>query len=113
MSFLDHLKRDLGDPRNRVDRDTWAVQGRSLHELIDAFEKLDSDARSRYLSADPGAPLEHRVHASVTALYYATEKDADLTMLVIMETLLPLMQERNRARVRQPGYRGPIFGSRA
>lgn len=106
MKFLENLKRALNDPRTRRDQYTCAVNERDLRSLIEVYEKVDSDVRSQYASNDPGAPLEYRVHAAVQALYHASEKDADRTMLVIMETLLPLMQERRGEKMRELPRRG-------
>lgn len=91
MSFLDKIKSDIKDPRNqRGSRYQVLVDIHSLYELVEAFERCDSGLKAL---TSTGVDLEEMLHYAITALYHR-DNDSDKTLMIIMQTLLPLMRER-------------------
>ena len=97
MDFLSCLKKDLNDVRKRrgYQPEEVLVRAGCLRQMIEAFERLDSDARSAHNFHI--APLDQRLFEAVTAMYHQQRKDSDDTIAIIMQTLLPLIEEKQKA----------------
>lgn len=103
MNFLERIKEELDNPRNRAGmRDQAAVSTRALRELIHHFEQLDSEARAEHNSR-AGAPLEQQLSEVIKAVYHKQGRNSGITLLIIMDTLIPLI-EAERKEI--PEYRG-------
>ena len=96
MSFLKRLKSDLNEPMNlRGMRSKVMVDASSLHELIYRFEDMDATERAldydaRYLE------VNHQLHNLIVASYNKQGRNAETTLMLIMDTLRPLMKEREK-----------------
>lgn len=93
MSFLTRIKEQMTDPRwgNRHGKHRVLVAGADLRELIDHFERIDSEMRSRSHS-----PTVHETLArAIEAEFHNNGKDGEVSLLVIMDTLKPLIEERH------------------
>ena len=88
MSFLKRVKTDLDD-RSRGIRELVTVDRRSLTELVDHFERLDSSERASQPVRDLNENLNHAIEA-----VYKNNKCSETTLLIIMRTLKPLIDER-------------------
>lgn len=103
MNFLERIKEELDSPRNRAGmRDQVAVNTRALRELIHHFERLDSEARAEHNSR-AGAPLEQQLSEIIKAVYHKHDRNSDTTLLVIMDTLTPLIEAKRKE---IPEYKG-------
>jgi len=102
MNFLKSIKSQIYDPRmgNHSHKERVLVNTRDLRELIDNFEKLDTDARS----AHEGQPLNQRLAHTLEAVFHQNEKDGEITLLIIMETLRPLIEERRKQKIIEKKY---------
>lgn len=95
MDFLSRIKKDLYDARRQQGlRDKTMVDTRCLMELIERFEVMDNEERLRHGSGHIG--LDHHLHNAVLAVYHAKKRNAEETMLIVMETLKPLIEENRR-----------------
>jgi len=96
MNFLKRLKSDLNEPMNlRGMRSKVHVDARSLRELIHHYENMESTERAlnyeaRYLE------VNHQLHNLITASYHKQGRNAETTLMLIMDTLRPLMKERDK-----------------
>ena len=98
MSFIKRIKRDLDFNERRYGRrEQTLVDSRSLRELIDNFEALDSEARALY-PAGRSDELTNQLHHAVEAVFHRNDKNAEITLMVIMGALMPLMEERYKGR---------------
>ena len=99
---LERLRSDLQNPRNSQGmRQACVVDYKALVELLDGYERFDSDARS---AQDIYAPLERRLHDAITAMYHNQRKNGERTLTIIMQTLADLMTE-NQNRQERLAYR--------
>lgn len=94
MTFLTRLKEQMSDPRlgNRLGREEVRVSSRALLQLIEAFERLDSEARANH----PSPTSHERLARDIEAEFHANGKDGEITLLVIMDTLRPLIEQRHK-----------------
>jgi len=98
MNFLERIKKDINDPRNRQGmRERVVVDARSLRELLEHFETMDTAERALHKDARR-LEIEHQLHNLIEAAYHQQGKDAETTLMLIMETLLPLMESRRKER---------------
>ena len=93
MTFLTRIKEQMTDPRlgNRHGKDRVLVTSRDLLELIDHFERIDSEMRS--LSHSPST--HETLARAIEAEFHNNGKDGEVSLLVIMGTLKPLIEERH------------------
>jgi len=96
MNFLDKINEDLNEPRNlRGMRDKVCVDSRALRELLRVYEQIDSERR--VLNTDHCVNSLHRLlHETITAVYHQQGKGAETTLLIIMQTLQPLMEKQRK-----------------
>jgi hypothetical protein len=94
MTFLELIKRDLDDYRMRARDGKVVVNRRALEELVSHFERVDSELRSRY-SADKESFMRH-LRDAITAAWHRSDKNGERTMMVIMDTLHPLLIEKEK-----------------
>lgn len=98
MNFLERIKEELNGPRNRQGtRDKVVVDARSLRELLDHFETMDTAERALHLEGR-ALEIEHQLHNLIVAAYHQQGKDAETTLMLIMGTLQPLMESRRKER---------------
>lgn len=94
MNFLDIINRDLSDLRNLQGmREKMYVNSRAIRELVRHYEELDSFHRVTSID-DRGAVLEEKLHNCIKAVYENQGKNAETTLMLIMDTLRPLMERR-------------------
>ena len=99
MNFLERVKRDLEDSHGA--REKVLINYQALRELVDHFERLDSYARAihpdqKKRRTDMYKYIEHELAMVIEAMYHQQGRDAETTLMTIMETLLPLMQKRHK-----------------
>lgn len=98
MDFLQRIKDELLDPRNtRGMRGKVSVSVKELDSLIYHFEELDSYARATDRTSR-ALHVNECLHNTIIAAYQQQGRNAETTLMVIMDTLLPLMEERNKER---------------
>lgn len=92
MNFLTLLKEQMNDPRlgNRFSSEHVRVSSRALAQLIDAFERVDSLMRASH----PSPSLHEQLARDIVAAFHANGKDGEITLLVVMDTLRPLIEDR-------------------
>lgn len=96
MNFIETIKRDLSEERNlRGLRGRVVVDGRALCELVETYETLDSQARALY-EGSAALELDHQLRNTITALYHRERKNTETTLMTIMQTLLPLMERKEK-----------------
>ena len=97
MSFLKRIKNQMNDPRtgNYRHKERVLINGCDLRELVDNFERLDSDMRS----AHPTPSINERLSNAIEAIFHQNKKDGEITLLVIMETLKPLVEARHKEKL--------------
>ena len=95
MNFLQSLKQEMDDPRNRAGGGRVVVNGRNLHELIQHFERLDAMDRAM-APENRYREVYDRLALDIEAAYQHQGKSAETTLQVIMKTLQPLMEQRHK-----------------
>ena len=106
MNFLDQVKHDIEmaiDPRrsrmlaNSTGQAAGAISLRALVEVINAYERLDAEMRSLH-----NAPIQlgERLHNNIIALYHESGKNYERVFLVIMATLLPLLEDKEKRAIK-------------
>ena len=96
MNFLKQIKEDLNNPRNRHGmRDKVLVDVKSLRELIDNFESMDAEYRALHPDSRM-LTINHQLHQMIEAAYQKQGKNAETTLMLIMDTLRPLMEEKHK-----------------
>lgn len=90
MSFIERIKEQLNDPKQRRFGQEAGINRRDLEELIHHFEILDSAARAL---SDQEGDLYKQLHDTIEALY-KNNRDGEYLIAVIMNTLTPLIRER-------------------
>ncbi|MDH5185079.1 MAG: hypothetical protein OEX12_14445 [Gammaproteobacteria bacterium] len=95
MSFLKRLKDQISDPRwgNHSHKDRVLVNNRDLRELIEHFERLDSYDRA---IGDMQCHINRQLHNTLLSVWDLHDKNSDLVWMMIMDTLNPLMLEKQR-----------------
>jgi len=99
MNFLERIKSQMYDPRNgRMGHGQLVrVDSSALSELVHHFESIDSYHRATH----EGAKREHineQLHNTIKAAYEQQGRNAEYTLMAIMDTLRPLMEERYKER---------------
>lgn len=96
MSFLKKIKADLrNEEKMRGMRGKVTVDTKSLMELVAHFESLDSYHRST--SYDFKREVAARqLGELITTVYRLESKNSEKTLMIIMDTLRPLMEERHK-----------------
>lgn len=106
MNFLQRIKAQLYDPRQgRVGMGQQVrVDSIALSELIDNFESLDSQFRASFKHHD----LRAHLRDAITAMYHNQGRNSELTLLVIMETLTPLIEANEKRKAQGiPVFKAP------
>lgn len=98
MNFLQSIKNSVFDYRMRVSPDKVVVDRRHLMELIEHFERIDSELRSRHNEGQ--VHFNQHLAEAITAAWHRSNKDGEGTLLVIMDTLRPLMLEERKVKER-------------
>ena len=94
MNFLQRIKDELLDPMNtRGMRGKVSVSVKELDSLIYHFEELDSYARAVHKETSK-LHINEQLHRTIHAAYYQQGKNAEITLMIIMDALRPLMEER-------------------
>ena len=88
MNFLKHLK-DKAFDRRYGNREQVTVDRKALLDLIEHFERLDSADRAQVDTRD----LNENLHYAIEAVY-KNNKCTETTLLIVMQTLEPLIKER-------------------
>ena len=88
MNFLKHLK-DKAFDRSYGNREQVTVDRKALLDLIEHFERLDSADRAQADTRD----LNENLHYAIEAVY-KNSKCTETTLLIVMQTLEPLIKER-------------------
>ena len=97
MSFLKRIKDQMHDPRlgNRTHKSRVLIERHDLQELVDNFEGLDTEMRARH-----HAPSVHENLANaIEAAFHKNGKDSEITLLAIMDTLKPLVEDRHKEKL--------------
>jgi len=96
MNYLQRLKNELNDPRNcGGQREKVLISTKALRELLYHFESLDSYERATHKEARR-RHISEQLHSTICACYQQQGKNAETTLMVIMDTLRPLMEERQK-----------------
>jgi hypothetical protein len=99
MSFIERIKQNLNDERNRRGmRDKVLVDARALDELVRHYDVLDSAERALHPEARR-QQIFKQLHDTLAAAYHQQSCDSELTLMVVMETLLPLIEQKQRDRI--------------
>jgi len=101
MSFLDRVKRDMNDPRKNRPMGRGSdclVDYRALTELIDNFERLESQLR---INNDHHEQPVTRLHNAIVAAYHDQGKSNEMMMLDVVTTLQQLMNDNYELNVRR------------
>jgi len=88
MSFLTHLKSAVFDTR-RGNREQVTVNRSALLDLLYHFDRLDTEARAQIDTRDLNENLHHAIEA-----VYKNNDCSEKTLLIVMDTLGPLIRER-------------------
>jgi len=98
MNFLERIKHNLEDYRNtRGRRDMVFVDRVALLELLSHYEVMDATERA-LPPAGVRQGISHQLHNLITASYLLQGKNSERTLMVVMDTLLPLMDKRHKER---------------
>jgi hypothetical protein len=97
MSFLKHIKRDMNDPYNYrgLPKNKIMVDYNDLKRLLECFEQLDNEKRAInafYNKENYG--LDYVLSEVIKGLYHQKGKNSEVVLLVIMNTLKPLIEEK-------------------
>lgn len=96
-SFLTRLKSEMYNERQHGYREKVLVSRRALETLLHHFEDMDA-----YLRATPPEVrqkhIREKLHHTLRAMYEQQGKDSEATLMAVMDTLRPLMEERQRQR---------------
>lgn len=96
MNCFERIKTDLYGERNRRgNRETSVVDTRSLLELLRHYESLDSEARALHPEGRR-QEINEQLHHMITASYIKQGKNAETTLMLIMDTLRPLMEQKEK-----------------
>ena len=98
MDFLRLIKEEINDyEKRRGMRESIVVNTCALRELIDRYERLESWERAIQEHQIPGISLHMVLADAITAVYHSHGKNAEATLLTIMDTLKPLIEEKQKA----------------
>ena len=94
MNSLARLKENLTSPRQRIGQQSVVVDRRHLREILEHFEQLDTAARALHPETQ-GRHVYERLALDIEAAYQQS-RDGEALLVVIMETLGPLIKERRK-----------------
>ena len=91
MNFVKRIKEDARHPRN-MPRPHYraSVESMALHYFIEDYDRIDAELRA-YKNNQINPEFHQVLSAAVKASYHENNKSSERTMMVIFETLLPLM----------------------
>ena len=93
MNYLQIIKQALYDEEKRRGcRNQVAVDSRALRLLVEDYERMESFARSSS-DTDMHVSLAHKLLNVLTALYHENH-DSERLMLLVMEILKPMIEDR-------------------
>ena len=94
MTFLTRIKEQITDPRmgNNPRKERVLVNARDLQKLIYHFERIDSEMRA----LDHHPSVHQVLSRAIESEFYNNGKDGEVSLLVIMDTLKPLIEERHK-----------------
>jgi hypothetical protein len=93
MSFLRRIKEDLNNwDIQRGRGECVYIRRNDLMELIDQYERMES--RERIIHERGFCSVEPMLADAINAIYHEQGRNAETTLLLIMETLKPLIEER-------------------
>ena len=96
MNFLQRLKEELNDPKNCMgQREKVLVSTKALRELLYHFETLDSYERATHKETRK-QHINEQLRHTICASYHQQGKNTETTLMLIMDTLRPLMEERHK-----------------
>ena len=105
-SPLERIKDSLSDPRNqRGMRDKVLVDARALYELIDRFEEMDAVIRANHTLRDADN-IRFVLRDTIRAVYCQQGRSSEMTLMIIMDTLRPLMEDRAKILTSDAHIRG-------
>jgi len=103
---LKKIKCSLSDIRNqRGMRDKVLIDARALYELIDNFEDMDAVFRVNHAS-NGDDNIRNVLRYAIEAVYRQQGRSSEMTLMIIMDTLRPLMEERAKILTSDPYIRG-------
>lgn len=94
MNFLAQIKKDIS-PYNRGrirDPSKELVDARSLHQLIDSFERMDAELRFLALSKRPDSEGE-LLHSLLFKIWHDNGKNSEQLLLIFSDVLKKMMHE--------------------
>ncbi len=94
MNYFKTIKTNMKEVRNRMGMgDKCLVDSKALRMLLDDYERMNSHMKAH--SEYDYATLEHNLRNHLHALYlYTRNHDSEELMLMIMDMLKPLIEER-------------------
>jgi aspartate carbamoyltransferase catalytic subunit len=96
MNFIERIKADLNEPKNRQGmREKVVVNAHALRKLLEHFETMDTAERALHPESR-ALEVNHQLHNLIEAAYHQQGKNAETTLMLVMSTLLPLMKERHK-----------------
>lgn len=103
-NFVKTIKREINDLMNcRGQREKCLVSTRALHALLDDYERLDTYVQATSLDAQR-INIQQHLHHTIQAAYEQQNKNAETTLMLIMDTLRPLMEERHNQKEKWVRY---------
>ena len=84
-------------------REKTVVNTRDLIALVENFETLDADARAMY-PGEREANINQQLSYAIIATYHHS-KNTEYTLMTIMDTLIPLMEENQKMQEIKRGLR--------
>jgi hypothetical protein len=97
MGFIERIKEQIIDPRmgNHQRKERVIVNACDLRELMGHFERIDSEMRS----LDHHPSVHETLSRAIEAEFHHNGKDGEVSLLVIMDTLKPLIEERHKQKL--------------
>ena len=98
MNFVKTLQEQINDPiRSRGRQCEVTVSHRALRELLMHFEELDSYCRATHPETR-SRDINNQLAYTIEAAYQQQGKSSERTLMLIMDTLRPLMEKRHKDR---------------
>lgn len=93
MSFLERIKKGMADPRNNYGgfNRKVSINYSDLCELINHFERLDSEQRAFHI--DSSDDFYRLIRSNITAAYHHSRKDSVAVMTLAMEIVTELRKK--------------------
>ena len=103
---LEKIKYSLSDLRNqRGMRDKVLVDTRALYELIDSFEDMDAAFCVNH-AVNSDVNIRNVLRYAIESVYRQQGRSSEMTLMIIMDTLRPLMEERAKTLTSDAYIRG-------